>query len=316
MSSNENVESHSRGRCQAWVVVEGEPRRLITLLYNNVRKPLSRRSRLGFVLIASDLDGTLFRDDLSLSPRTVAAIAAATAAGITVVPATARPTWAVRELISAEVFGGWAVCTNGALGIHLGTGEVLVEELLETVTQEAISAALLARYPGTVFASVRDRGEGFFAQHGYFEHADPADHGRSLESHGAHDLSEVLGAPSLKLIARHPEVPPRALYDAALESGVTGFEASLSGAPFVEINRAGVNKGTGLAKLAEKLGIAQADTVAFGDAMNDIPMLAWAGVGVAMGNADDAVKAAADRVTETNLDDGVAIVIEELTAAG
>lgn len=258
----------------------------------------------------------MLQDDLSLSPRTIDAIQAATRAGITVVPATARPAWAVRELISQDVFNGWAVCSNGALGIHLGSGEVLVEEALEARAQGALAAALVERYPGTVFASVRDRGVGFIAQHGYFEHANPTDHGRSLESNGTHELGVVLGTASLKLIVRHPEVSPQALYAAVLESGVEGLEAALSGAPFVEINRAGVNKGSGLAKLAAKLGVARADTIAFGDAMNDIPMLTWAGLGVAMGNADEAVKRAADRVTASSLDDGVAIVIEELTAAG
>ncbi len=232
------------------------------------------------------------------------------------VPATARPAWAVRDLISEDVFDGWAVCSNGALGIHLGSGEVLVEEALEVCAQEALAVALLDRYPGTVFASVRDRGVGFIAQHGYFEHASPTDHGRSLEFNGTHDVSAVLGVPSLKLIARHREVSPQALHAVVLESGVAGFEASLSGAPFLEMSPAGVNKGSGLAELAAKLGVAQADTVAFGDAMNDIPMLRWAGIGVAMGNADEAVKRAADRVTASNLDDGVAIVIEQLTAAG
>lgn len=73
-----------------------------------------------------------------------------------------------------------------------------------------------------------------------------------------------------------------------------------------------MSKGSGLAKMTARLGIAQADTVAFGDAMNDVSMLTWAGLGVAMANAEDVVPAA-DRVTASNLDDGVAIVIEELT---
>lgn len=265
------------------------------------------------MLIATDLDHTLLQDDLSLSPRTVAAIRAATQAGTAVVPATARPVWAVRELISDEVFGSWAVCTNGAVVVHLGTGEILVEETLEVSVQQAIAAALLERYPGTLFASVRDGGFGFVAQHGYQAIASPGQQGRGGEIVVGHALGEVLEAASVKLVACHPEVSSGALHAALAGSGVDGFESSLSGAPFLEINRAGVNKGTGLARLAAKLGERREDVVAFGDAMNDIPMLAWAGIGVAMGNADAAVKDAADEITAANVDDGVAVVIERLT---
>jgi len=80
----------------------------------------------------------------------------------------------------------------------------------------------------------------------------------------------------------------------------------------VEASAPGVHKGTALAELAASLGIEPAGVVAFGDMPNDLPMLAWAGTGVAMGNADPLLHAVADRVTADNDEDGVALLLEEL----
>ena len=81
---------------------------------------------------------------------------------------------------------------------------------------------------------------------------------------------------------------------------------------FVEITHPDVNKAKGLAIIAEKLGIDRKDILAIGDGVNDIEMIAWAGHGVAMGNASDSVKDAADEITADNDNDGAAAVIERL----
>lgn len=80
----------------------------------------------------------------------------------------------------------------------------------------------------------------------------------------------------------------------------------------VEIAAEGVSKARGLARLCADLGVDAADVVAFGDALNDVEMLQWAGTAIAVGNASEAVKLAADRVTADNAEDGVAQVLEDL----
>ena len=83
-------------------------------------------------------------------------------------------------------------------------------------------------------------------------------------------------------------------------------------APFyLEVIPASVNKGQGVLDTCRALGIDPADTVAFGDAQNDVPMLKAAGIGVAMGNAAAAVRAAADAVTASNNEDGIALWLEK-----
>lgn len=73
-----------------------------------------------------------------------------------------------------------------------------------------------------------------------------------------------------------------------------------------------ITKAHALAGALPKLGIDASEVIAFGDGQNDAAMLTWAGTGVAMGNAVDEVKAIADRVTASNNDDGIALVLEEL----
>ena len=98
-------------------------------------------------------------------------------------------------------------------------------------------------------------------------------------------------------------------------SGLTGFHATTSGAPFLEVQGAGVTKASGVARLCAILGFEAADVMAAGDARNDVELIEWAGFGVAMGNAVPEAIAAADWTTTHNEDDGLALAIEQVLAA-
>jgi len=267
-------------------------------------------------LIATDLDGTLLTSAVEVSPRTRAALDAARARGIHVVPVTARQPIGLRAIAAGAGFDGWALCSNGAYATNLTDGRMLFAEELPADTIRSLAEALSASIPGLLFASVREGGETFVAQHGYAEIADLSDHKRDPKTMGGVDLDRVLDAPSLKLVIRHPELAPAGLFETLRGLGLSGFEATLSGAPFVEVMAEGVTKATGLARLCEHLEIDRADVVAFGDALNDVEMLRWAGHGVAMADAESVVQEAADETTTSNDDDGVARVIERILAAG
>lgn len=263
-------------------------------------------------LIATDLDGTLLDSSSAVSPRTRAALDAARARGIHVVPVTARQPIGLLALAGEAGFDDWALCSNGAYARHLVDGRMLFAEELAPDTIRTLAVALRASIPGLLFASVREGGETFVAQHGYAEVAHPSDHKRDPRTMGGVPLDQVLAAPTLKLVIRHPELAPPVLFDALRDLGLTGFEATLSGAPFVEVMAEGVTKATGLARLCAHLDIARAEVVAFGDALNDVEMLRWAGHGVAMAGADVVVREAADEVAASNDDDGVARVVERM----
>ncbi|WP_091227723.1 Cof-type HAD-IIB family hydrolase [Microbacterium sp. 3J1] len=263
-------------------------------------------------LIATDLDGTLLTSASEVSRRTRTALDAARARGIHVVPVTARQPIGLRAIAGGAGFDGWALCSNGAYATHLTDGRMLFAEELPSETIRTLAEALRASIPGLLFASVREGGETFVAQHGYAEIADLSDHKRDPKTMGGVPLDQVLAAPSLKFVIRHPELAPTALFDTLRDLGLTGFEATLSGAPFVEVMAEGVTKATGLARLCAHLDIDRADVVAFGDALNDVEMLRWAGHGVAMADAIAVVQDAADETTTSNDDDGVARVIERM----
>ncbi|MGM9322617.1 HAD family hydrolase [Deinococcus aquaticus] len=263
-------------------------------------------------LIATDLDGTLLRGDGSVSARTRAALDSARAAGLWVVPVTARQPLGLTLIARAAGFTGWAVCGNGAHALHLGTGEALFAQHLPVAAQRALAGALAERMPGVVFASVRAGGEVFVAQQGYAALASFTDHRREPRGLGGFPLEDVLAAPSLKFIVRHPTLSPLELLEQVQALKLPGFAVTHSGAPFLEVLAAGVSKAWGLERLCAHLGVARGDVLAFGDERNDTEMLAWAGRGVAMGNAGPDVQASADEVTLSNDRDGVAAVIERL----
>lgn len=266
-------------------------------------------------LVATDLDGTLLRDDRSVSPRTRAALGAVREAGVLVVPVTARQPVGVRHIAAEAGFTEWAVCSNGALGVHLTTGERLFEEPIAVAAQQRLVAALAEQVPGLLHVSVRDGGEGFVAQEGYAALASFEDHKRDVSSMHGHELAEVLAEPSLKLVVRHPDLGVHQLLEAARALGHDDVALTHSGAPFLEVMAASVSKAWGVARLCERLGIEADEVVAFGDAPNDVELLAWAGHGVAVANAVPEAVAVADEVTASNEQDGVALVLERLRGA-
>ncbi|OZB83405.1 MAG: hydrolase [Microbacterium sp. 14-71-5] len=265
-------------------------------------------------LIATDLDGTLLDPAGHVSARTRAALDAARAAGIVVVPVTARQPIGLRAIAAEAGFDGWALCGNGAYGIHLHTHEQLFATEIAVPVQQRIARELGTRIDGLLFASVREAGEVFVAQAGYAEVAAHSDHKRDPAAMGAAPLAEVLSAPSLKLVIRHRSMPPAEIFAALRTLDQSGFAATLSGAPFVEVMAEGVTKATGLAQLCDRLGIDRSEVLAFGDALNDVEMLRWAGRGVAMANAEPEALAAADEFAPSNAEDGVAIVLERVLA--
>ncbi|WP_306332368.1 HAD hydrolase family protein [Streptomyces sp. KL118A] len=269
-------------------------------------------------LIATDLDGTLLRDDKSVSDRTVAALAAAEAAGIEVFFVTGRPArW--MDVVSAHVHGhGLAICGNGAavVDLHGGPGTHSFVKIRELARERALDVVrrLRAAAPGTSFAI--ERTGGLHHEETYPPlHMEPGESVAPAEKLLAEALADSTGAeqPVLKVLAFHPGLAPDeflVLARAAIGDRATVTRSSPSA--LLEISGPGVSKASTLELCCAERGITPAEVVAFGDMPNDIEMLAWAGTSYAMGNAHPDVIAAASGRTVANNDDGVAVVIEQI----
>jgi Cof subfamily protein (haloacid dehalogenase superfamily) len=262
-------------------------------------------------LVASDVDGTLLTPAEDVSPRTAAVIARVLAAEVPFVLVTGRPPrWVPRVAEQAGVTG-YAVCANGAVLYDIGADRVIGKHELDAIALHEYARALTTALPGCRLATERvgetamdGAAEQFLAEPGY-QHPWPN------PDSAARPRGEVLGRSAIKMLARHPEMTSGQMAEAA--TAVLGDEVAVtysSNNGLIEIAAAGVTKASGLAEVAERVGVAAADVVAFGDMPNDVPMLAWAGHGVAMANAHPQAVAVADEVTGPNSEDGVALVLE------
>jgi Cof subfamily protein (haloacid dehalogenase superfamily) len=263
----------------------------------------------GLRLIATDLDGTLLRDDRTISQRTVAALAAAEEAGVEVFFVTGRPLrW--MGVVAQHLAGhGLAILANGAAVYDLRAGTLVEAFPLPDDEALAFAHALRAAVPGTAYAVERAFG---FRREAAYPTLEP-----DIAAFADIDslIADGRDQPLLKLLARHPSLDPDAFLATAVELAGGRVEITRSAeAALLEISGAGVSKATTLAKCCAERGVTPAQVVAFGDMPNDLAMLTWAGTSYAVANAHPRVLAATTLHTLSNDEDGVAVVIERLLA--
>ncbi|MDX8032253.1 HAD family hydrolase [Lentzea sp. BCCO 10_0856] len=261
-------------------------------------------------LVASDVDGTLLGVDERVSERTAAAVARVLASETPFVLVTGRPPRWVPMIARDAGVDGYAICANGAVLYDIGKDEVLWQRGLESVLMNDIADALDAAVPGVAYATERVGSRAndpdvppFVAEH-EFTNVWP-------ESAGRVPRAEMFGHRAVKMLVRHTGMTSAEMAMAAREvlgDDVTVTYSSNSG--LIEIAAAGVTKATGLEDVTERYGIPRAAVVAFGDMPNDVPMLSWAGHGVAMGNAHPEAVEVADEITASHAEDGVAVILE------
>ena len=253
-------------------------------------------------LVATDLDGTLVRDDGTISERTREVIAAVEAAGVPVVFVTGRPLRWAEEVFEHVGDHGLAVVSNGALVWDVAADRARLRREIDPATVLKVCAQLRTAVPGSAFAV--ETLDGIGLEPGFMERHPIPDGARRAP------LEELVTGPAVKLLARHEELGAQEYWDLAEEA--IGEQVTItwsSASTLLEISAFGVTKATTLALLAEELGVDAVDVLAFGDMPNDLPMLAWAGTPYAMANAHPSVLAAVDHVAPSNDEDGVAQVL-------
>ncbi len=257
-------------------------------------------------LIASDLDGTLLRSDGTLDDRSRRALERVERHGAIFVLCTARPSRWVAPLAEITGHHGVAICANGGVLCDLRTETVLDQFPLEPLVAREVVTLLREALPGGAFAVERPNG---FGREPTYVSMWPTPAGTVIDA-----VEELVREPAVKLMLRHPELLADVLLERARETVGHLVELSHSNASdgLLEISAAGVSKASALAHVCAERGIDRSEVIAFGDMPNDLAMLEWAGHAVAVANAHPAVLEAADEVTASNDDAGVARVLERL----
>lgn len=209
----------------------------------------------------------------------------------------------------AEMTGhrGLAVCSNGALVIDLHDERIVDLHLHTTANATAATEAVIDMLPDAMFAV---DGPGGFGHTPTYVSVFPQRDAKVAP------LRELLDGAFTKIMFRHPDMDADLLDEliarignhATVTFGSMGDD--LGPKTLIELMPFGVTKAAALQRIADSHGASADDVIAFGDMPNDVDMLTWAGHGVAMGNAHPAAKQAADEVTASNNDDGLAMVLE------
>lgn len=245
---------------------------------------------------AIDMDDTLLHSDGSVSTRNLAALQQWQRAGNRLVIATGRPRRSVKPALPAALGALPIICYNGA-EIHID-GRTIYEKLIPPdAVRQIVEEAQAAAPEATIGLEV----------HGELYLNRPTN--RSTPYHVA-DLLEVACHPAAKVLVFGEQLERLTPMLASLPATARAMLSARY--RFIQILAHGADKAVALRELMAAWDVPLAHVVAFGDDTNDVEMLRESGLGVAMANAVDEVRAVADHITATNDEDGVALVLEQL----
>lgn len=261
------------------------------------------------LLVALDIDGTLIDHDQRMTTTVRETVGALRDSGTRVMLSTGRSVSAVLPILEQlDLHHGWAVTSNGAVCLRLDPELADGYEISDVVTFDPEPALQLLRdeLPDALFA-VEDLGRGFKV-------SSPFPFGELSGEVSVVDFEELLAAPASRVTMRAPHLSAADFHALVERVGLHGVSYAVGWTAWLDLAPEGVTKASALEMLRLRTGVAAGATVAVGDGRNDIEMLGWAGLGVAMGAADETTRAAADLVTGAVEEDGVVPVLQALLA--
>ena len=281
----------------------------------------------GIRIVALDLDGTLLDSQKRLSARNRVALERAAERGILIVPTTGRFFGMMPEAVRDLPFVRYAITINGAQVYDRVDDKAIVREEIPLETAVRVME-LLDSYDviydcyrsnwGWMTASLQAKAADYATDEHYLkmvrEFRRPVP---DLKAHLRETAAEG-GVQKVMLFSRRGEEEGRILAGIRkdMAANFPEIRVTASTGNNLEFNSMAAHKGNALRRFAEHLGLTLANCAAFGDGLNDLTMVEAAGMGVAMSNAAPEVKRAASRVTLSNDEDGVAVVIEEILEGG
>lgn len=247
-------------------------------------------------LVALDIDGTLVDHEGVLPEKVRRSVRRVMTAGVPVVLTTGRSWHATRPVF--EQLGlptGPAVTSNGAVTVTFPPFQL---ERVMTFDPADVIAKVLREHPTAAIAA-EVIGQGYRVTRKFPD----GDLTGDIEEVSVDNLA---GSDVTRLVVRDPNSSDTEFIRLAERIGLHGVSYSVGWSAWLDIAPEGVNKASALAEVVEGLGLRASDVLAIGDGRNDIEMLAWAGRGVAVGDACPEVRAAADHITGTFADCGTA----------
>ncbi len=257
--------------------------------------------------LAIDLDGTLMTPDDRVSERTARALTAAREAGIEIVIATARWYQLAQRVADPLGLDGPIIACSGAEVRRLADGADLMDVRLPDAFTRAVFE-ICDQERCIVWAPFEER---------VLLKAEGEIHGAPPEVDPVARLSDAVKGEARMVLVQGTGARERVLSELRdrFASEVRFFHSiTTHGKSMLTLTATAAHKGVALQRACAELGVAPEETVAFGDAENDLELFRAAGRSFAMGQASDAVKAAATDVTASNAEDGVAVAVERLLA--
>lgn len=260
--------------------------------------------------IALDLDGTLTNSEKKITPRTLKALKEAQKRGVTVILASGRPTYGivpVAKEVGIADFGGYILAFNGGRITRFSDGEVVFNQTLDPAFLGELHSGAM-RHGMHILSPIGDKVVATNPDDQYVQVECNINHMPAVKYN---DFVGDIDEPINKcLIVGDPERLPQVEED--MKARLGGKMDFYRSCPFfLECVPLGIDKAASLARLCEIMGIGMHEMIACGDSYNDMSMIKAAGLGVAMANSAPEVLEAADHVTLSNDEDGVAVVIEK-----
>lgn len=269
-----------------------------------------------------DLDGTLLRNDGTVSPRNAAALRLAQDHGIEVMLASGRSPRSIHKVISmlGGVIPDMTICCNGGMVYDPRERRVVMRNEMSIEDARTCIEVIRGAISGVGFAFevATENGTSFKCDGIYFKvRKEYIYYDYQLFEDPVHMLNGEEGV--TKILVLHPSFNTTELFEHVpvelVNQDVSPIIVTYSSSFQLEISGRGVSKGSILAQYCEERGITAEDVIAFGDMLNDIEMMRWVGTAVAMGNAHEEILKLAQRTTLSNEEDGVAIEIEKILGA-
>ncbi|PEI97250.1 Cof-type HAD-IIB family hydrolase [Bacillus pseudomycoides] len=264
---------------------------------------------MSYKMIVLDLDDTLLRDDHTISERTKQTLMTAQEQGVKVVLASGRPTFGMRHIakeLRLEEYGSFILSFNGAKIINCKTDKELFSS---TLSPEIVHSLYEISKTEDVWIHTYIGDDIVTEENNPYTEIEGQLTGMPIIQ--VDSFTAAVQEPVVKVLM-NKEAERLVEVEKKLQEQLEGKLSVMRSKPFfLEFTEAGVTKGTSLNQLIQKLGIKREEVIAMGDSYNDQTMIEFAGLGVAMGNAPDDIKEIANYVTDTNMNDGVAKVVEK-----